>query len=105
MNYLVRRNNIVLSLLLNKDAKGIDENKYSHIITALGLEKNIFDICTYIYHEKEQELQKDRKMPSEEKILKSLTTPYCIEKAYEYVLYLENMHEYAHDIEREFFAR
>ena len=105
MNYLTARNNVILSLLLNKDAKGIDENKYSHVIAALGLEKNVFDICAYVYHAKERELTKERSIPLEEKVLRSLTTSYCIDKAYEFVIYLENMHEYAHDIEREFFAR
>ena len=91
MNYLTARNNVILSLLLNKDAKGIDEEKYAEVIALLGLEQNIDDMCAFIYQSKKKELCLEKRL-TDEKVLKTLTTPYCIEKAYEFVIYLNYIH-------------
>ncbi len=99
MNYLVKRNEYILKLLLNKDAKGIDEEKYGVVLAELAVSNHIDDICAYIYYALDREFKEKKKVVSSEKILKSLTTSYCIIKAYEFIKYLEDLsnHQYEHD--------
>lgn len=89
--------NEILCILLNKDAKNIDQEKYQEVICALAMNNHVNEICNYIF-----EVTRKKK---EKKPVYHLSTGKCVELAYEYLMYLQNMHEYAHEEEQHFLAR
>ena len=92
--------NYCLSLILDKDAAlGIDTNKYQTVITALATNNHVEEICSYILQAVEAYYLRKKITPSDQAILSVLTTEFCVNRAYEYLMFLQNDHEYAHECE------
>lgn len=100
-----RLRNYVLTLLLNKDTYGIDQEKYQKVISALAADNHTDDICSYIFRSLEDQYLTRGITPRDENIVALLTTSYCVDRAYEYLMFLQNDHEYSHEWEQEFLAR
>lgn len=92
--------NYILSLILDKDAAvRIDANEYQSVITAIATNNHVEDICSYILQAVEAYYLRKGITPSDDAILSILTTEFCIDRAYEYLMFLQNDHEYAHECE------
>lgn len=93
-----------LSLILNKDAtKHIDPNKYQMVISAIAMNNHVDEIISYIFRSIEYQYINVKVVPQDHHILEILSPSYCVDRAYEYLLFLQNDHEYAHECES--FAR
>ena len=95
----------VLQVILDKDAVCIDQDKYQKVISAIAMDYHVDDICSYIFRNIEKECL-NRGIPlTDNNIVHLLSTTYCVNRAYEYLVFLQNEHEYAHLHEQEFLAR
>ena len=93
----------VLRLLLEEKPADISDEVYQKVISYMG--EYINDFCSFIFKTLESEFVRKKVPLTDQNIINLLTPTYCMRKSYEYLQYLENSHEYAHDCEREFLAR
>ena len=93
----------ILRLIISEKPVDVTDEVYqvvfSHIVEYLD------DICSYVFRSSESECVL-RSIPlSDENIVQLITPTYCVKRAYEYLLYLQNAHENAHEVEQVFLAR
>ena len=93
----------VLNLLLEEKPADISDQVYQKVMSYIG--EYINDFCSYIFKSLEYECVMKKILLTDQNILDILTPTYCMQKSYEYLEYLQNCHEYAHECECEFLAR
>lgn len=99
---------LIIMNLLKGCPSDINGEKYNKVFSFLTEGVNLTDcfgnntqaIVSYVLNSAKNECINDGKMPSDTKILAYLTSDFCIEKAYECCLSLENSHEDTEDLKR-----
>ena len=87
----------VLRTLLLEKPENISEEVYQKVISYIA--DYTHEICSYIFRCVEYDCLQEKTTLNDQNILSKLTSSYCFAKAYEYLQYLENEHEYAHEFE------
>ena len=90
----------IITIILNKDNEDINEEKYAEVIKALSINNHIDDICSYIMRCASCKIMRDKLMPTDTNILNLITTKFCVNNAYDYLLFLQNDHEPSHESEK-----
>ena len=102
----------ILFTLINKDTIDDDmQEKYNFVIAYIGSDFYNKDngnsvlldsICSYIMRSIEYQYLRKGLNPTDKSILSLIHQNYCIEKAYEFLISLQNSHEEAHPCEYEY---
>lgn len=92
-------NDIILTAILRGADTVTDEVKYSTVIGELSREINNDAICKYILSCAINICSKNWNCITFKRVLESLTSQFCIEKAYEYLEFFQNSHEHLEEIE------
>ena len=87
----------VLRMLLSEKPEDVSEKVYQDVIKYVAIYTH--ELCSYIFRSVEYNCISEGIILNDENILSKLTPSYCILRANEYLKYLENQHEYAHECE------
>lgn len=87
----------VMKTLLSDEIACLDEEKYQKIIPVIT--EHLNDLCVYLFKTIQYDCSINKLILNDENILALLTPEYVLNRAYEYSLFLENQHEYAHECE------
>lgn len=91
----------IFCTLISENMNEVDKNKYERVIRALDTDYYVNDIISYIMRSLEVKCVREKIILSDENILNLLSFEFCIERACEYLDFLQNDHEYAHECEFE----
>ncbi|MBE6154078.1 MAG: hypothetical protein E7163_00675 [Firmicutes bacterium] len=83
----------IMYQMINKNEE-VEETKYSEVIKLLDYKVHNDDICSFIMKSALEKIISKGINPTNNEILDVLTASFCIEKAYEYSRYLQNLHEH-----------
>lgn len=89
---------IILEALYNKENYGNDYDKASEVLLVLEEGIHTHTICEGIFNSAIEVMKRAGKTDTES-LLAVLTTPFCIDYAYNYILFLQNSHE-LHEAEK-----
>lgn len=80
----------ILSLMLDPHvASKLDPKVYQTVISTLDSKEYLDDMLSHIFRTVEEKYLLERIAPTDMAILKFLTPEYCIERAYEYLVYVK----------------
>lgn len=92
-------NNYILDKILRERTADIPETEYRAVISQLEVGYYVDDICKYILSAGRKTCLERYGVLSFAQLLRLLDSKFCVEKAYEYVRFLQNNHEYLEEIE------
>ena len=88
----------VLQMIYGERPENISEEVYQRVLSYVT--EYIHEFCLYIFRSVEYELVQEKIPLSDQNILSKLSSTYCFKKSNEYLQFLENTHEYAHEAEQ-----
>ncbi len=89
----------ILTKILDKDAQDINLLRYEEVIGAICMNYHVEDILAYIMKSIEGECVRRGIALTDKNIYMLLTTSFCVNRAYEYLLFLQNDCEPSHECE------